>query len=320
MSATMAGEEHIVPCIGPLSTSLEGIKLFLSTIIAAKPWLRDPSLMPFEWRDTSQLWGPSSSGKKLKVAVLWDDGVVHPHPPITHALKAVVEKLKDSGNVEVVDWKPYKHDLSWEIIAGLYFADNAAQERAAIEASGEPYRPLTDFIITNNKHRKDHTITSIWEATVARDNYRTEYAAHWLSTASDANSPDTAVDVILCPAGSQTAPKLDTARYWGYTAQWNLLDFPAVVFPVDKVGFKPTLDLDAEGEPITRDFGEYERFQHKPRNAKDKENWDLWQKYGPMGYMDSPVSLQIVGRRYEDERVLRALEVVKQEVGKLPFL
>lgn len=113
-SATMAGQEQIVACIGPLSTSLEGVKLFLKTVIAAKPWLKEPSLLPFEWKDTSKLWVKGE--KKLKIAVLWDDGIVKPHPPITRALKEVVSRLRASENVEVVGWTPYKHDLSWEII------------------------------------------------------------------------------------------------------------------------------------------------------------------------------------------------------------
>lgn len=37
LSYTMAGEEQIVAVLGPLSTSLEGVKLFMKTIIDAKP-------------------------------------------------------------------------------------------------------------------------------------------------------------------------------------------------------------------------------------------------------------------------------------------
>jgi amidase len=110
-SATMGGAEQIVPTIGPLSTSLEGIKLFIKTLVDAKPWYKEPSLLPFPWKVEDAF-----QGKKLKIAVLWDDGVVKPHPPVTRALKEVVEKLKLTGEVEVVDWKPYRHDIAWEII------------------------------------------------------------------------------------------------------------------------------------------------------------------------------------------------------------
>lgn len=110
-AATMAGAEQIVPTIGPLSTSLEGCKLFIKTIIDAQPWWKEPSLLPFPWREEDFF-----KEKKLRIAVLWDDGVVRPHPPVTRALKQIVENLKAKGKVEIVDWTPYKHDVAWEII------------------------------------------------------------------------------------------------------------------------------------------------------------------------------------------------------------
>lgn len=113
------------------------------------------------------------------------------------------------------------------------------------------------------------------------------------------------VDVILCPATPSAAPKIDTARYWGYTAQWNVLDYPAVVFPVSKIGSADKMDTDQHA--------------HTPRNPKDDYNWRLWEEYGAEGYMHAPLSLQLVGRRYEDEKVLRALEFIKEETG-LPFV
>ena len=111
LTATQLGEEQIIPTIGPLSTSLEGCKLFLKTIIDAKPWYKEPTLLPFPWREEDFF-----KGRKVKVAVMWDDGVVKPHPPVTRALKQVVEKLEGKDNIEIVEWKPYKHDLAWEII------------------------------------------------------------------------------------------------------------------------------------------------------------------------------------------------------------
>jgi amidase len=114
-AAAMLAQEHVIPVIGPLSTSLEGIKMFMETIIGAKPWLRQPSLLPFPWKDEEELVVREGMGS-LKVAVLWDDGVVKPHPPVLRALRTVVEGLKGVEGVEVVDWKPLKHDHAWEII------------------------------------------------------------------------------------------------------------------------------------------------------------------------------------------------------------
>ena len=112
-SATMGGQEQIIAVLGPLSTSLDGVKLFMRTVIGAKPWLSEPSLVPIPWRE-QQSYLATQSGKKLKIGVMWDDGVVKPHPPVIRALKEVVDKLKKVDGMEVVDWTPYKHDEACE--------------------------------------------------------------------------------------------------------------------------------------------------------------------------------------------------------------
>lgn len=67
------------------------------------------------------------------------------------------------------------------------------------------------------------------------------------------------VDVILCPAGPGPAPRLDCSKYWCYTSQWNLLDYPALVFPATKV--------DAAVDMWPKDYS--------PLNEQDKFNHDL---------------------------------------------
>lgn len=109
-SATMGGQEQVVAVLGPLSTSLDGVKMFMKTVIGANPWLKEPSLIPIPWRDHESWLGASSGGKKIKIAVMWDDRVVRPHPPITRALLEVVEKLREIEAVELVEWEPYAHD------------------------------------------------------------------------------------------------------------------------------------------------------------------------------------------------------------------
>lgn len=300
--AAMMGAEHIIPVIGPLSTSLEGIKIFMKAVLAAKPWLVESSLLPFPWNDKSSHLD-RGSGRKLKVGVLWSDGIVNPHPPVTRALKEVVQKLKHVEGVEIVDWKPYAHGLAWAIIAGLFFCDGAKEETEAIDASGEPWLPLSKWIIKENPYVLRHDMESLWKLTLKREEYRRKYAKVWNDTASgvgENGEPVGAVDVILCPAGPGAAPPLDQARYWGYTSQWNLLDYPALVFPVTKVD--PSVDM------IQDDY--------MPLNDLDEFNYKLCrypcrlERFGPLTMLDelekyknAPVSLQLVGRRYDDEKV-----------------
>ncbi|KAI9772592.1 MAG: hypothetical protein M1839_002444 [Geoglossum umbratile] len=298
-SSTMPGADPIATVIGPLSTSLTGIKLFMQTVLASKPWLSEPALPPFPWN-------PFQIGPKrpLKIAILWHDNVVMPHPPITRALHALASKLKTIPNITVVDWEPHLHDEAWAIISSLYFTDGGAEDAAAIAASGEPWRPLTKWIIKENPCVKRLGMQEFFYWQEEREAYRKEYAKVWNGTATARDDQtgelEGVVDVILCPAGPGVAPSHNTAKYWGYTSQWNLLDYPALVFPVCKV--------DAEVDRAERGY--------KPMNDVDRDHWKL---YDPKKFDGLPVSLQLVGRRFEDEKVVAVLEYLK-EVIRLPFV
>jgi Asp-tRNA(Asn)/Glu-tRNA(Gln) amidotransferase A subunit family amidase len=143
--ATMMGEEQVIPVIGPISRSLEGVKIFMKTLLDQKPWITDPSLVPIPWRTTSLLRTDSFGKRKLRIGVLSDDGVVKPHPPILRGINTLVDKLRGNPDIDIVDFPPHKHDEAWRIIASLYFGDGASEEKEALEQSREPWRPLSEF-------------------------------------------------------------------------------------------------------------------------------------------------------------------------------
>ena len=87
----------------------------METVLAAKPWFTEPSLVPIPWQKSANL-ADQLHGKRLKIAVMWDDGVVIPHPSVTRALTMMVDRLKAIENVDIVDWKPHQHAHAWEII------------------------------------------------------------------------------------------------------------------------------------------------------------------------------------------------------------
>lgn len=109
----MLGEEQVVPVVGPLSASLDGIKLFMKTLIDQKPWLYEPSLVPMPWRESSIVRmlrkGPQGQSK-LRIGVFADDGIVRPHPPVLRGIKTLVDKLKNHPDIEIVEFPAYKHD------------------------------------------------------------------------------------------------------------------------------------------------------------------------------------------------------------------
>ena len=238
----------------------------MKTIIDTKPWLEEPELIPLPWNSSIRI----SPQDNLKIGVLWHDNVVTPHPPITNALHSVVSKLRCVPNVSVVDWKPHLHDEAWAIISSLYVPDGGAEDLDAIAASGEPILPLTKWIIQENPCVKKLSTQELWYWLEEREAYRKEYAKVWNDTATGKKKGDEIgdepsegmVDVILSPVGPGVAPLHNTARYWGYTSQWNLLDYPALAFPVSKVDSKK--DRPPEGKK-----------RYKPMNEIDREHWEL---------------------------------------------
>ena len=231
----------------------------MNTLLSAQPWLQEPALIPTPWNHFYRI----SPHHLLKIAIMWDDKIVQPHPPIMRALNTIVSKLNTVSNITIVDWKPHLHDEAWAIISSLYFTDGGAEDAAIMAESGEPWRPLTKWIIKDNPCVKRLKMHELWYWLEEREAYRSEHARVWNDTATTTNEEtgelSGMVDAIICPVAGGVATRHNTAKYWSYTSQWNLLDYPALSFPVCKVDKQ----LDRQ-ERRTEFWGDL-----------DKENWEL---------------------------------------------
>ncbi|PYH97438.1 amidase [Aspergillus ellipticus CBS 707.79] len=273
------GHESIRGVIGPLaSQSVEDLDLFQRAVIDQAPWDTETSLAPVPWKRVTPK-------KDMTVAIMWDDGCVRPHPPVTRALKDAKSKLQAAG-INVVDWEPYKHKHGWDIISAMYFPDGAASQHTLINETGEPILPLTAWAFAYS-NPTPLTVAQAWSLNVQRDTYRDEYHALMKSRG---------VDFILCPTYPGVASVLGESEYWNYTAVWNILDQPAAVFPS---GLKVDLELDrlsAEDEAYV------------PRGEVDEREW---KKYtGPERYQGAPIAVQLVGKHFADEETLAAAGLV----------
>lgn len=88
--------------IGPMSRNIDSVIAVTKALIDDTPWDQDPKCCPVPWR--SELFEDARS-RPLVVAVMEDDGVVRPHPPIARVLNEVVAKLERAGH-EIVSWRP----------------------------------------------------------------------------------------------------------------------------------------------------------------------------------------------------------------------
>ncbi|KAH7928659.1 amidase [Leucogyrophana mollusca] len=102
-------------------------------------------------------------------------------------------------------------------------------------------------------------------------------------------------DVVLCPPYPGTACQHDTAKYWGYTTIWNLLDYPGTVFPTGLTA-DPSVDI------VPSSFNGL--------SDADSDHHQLYAK-DPAVYAGAPISLQLVTKRFGDGFLLAAQKIVE---------
>ena len=160
--------------------------------MGTEPWLEDASLRSLAWRgDKSD--SPRSSSKRLKIGVMWDDGIVKPQPPVMRALQEVVAKVKGIEEVEVFEWKAYKHAVAWDIIVSmdsihgestnelipvqerLFLLEGDKQIWDLINSIGEPWRQMLSLAVKQDPNLKHRNLTRIKALAERRDQYRLEY-------------------------------------------------------------------------------------------------------------------------------------------------
>jgi Asp-tRNA(Asn)/Glu-tRNA(Gln) amidotransferase A subunit family amidase len=236
---------------------MRDLDLFMKAVTDGKPWEEETSLVPLPWKELI----PTND---FTVGVLWDDMMVHPHPPIQRAMKVAVAKMKAAG-IKTKDWQPYKHEHGMRIINDLFYPDGAAVQLNALEASGEPWLPLTKEAFIRARKM---TVPETWTVNLEREAYRSEHRLLM---------KEHGIDFILCPTYVGVAAEPNEARYFGYTAIWNVLDMPGVVFPTG-------LKVDPELDIVERGY--------QPRSPEDEAEYKA---YSPEKFVDGPIGLQLVG-------------------------
>jgi amidase len=224
-------------------------------ILDQEPWQEETSLVPVPWRTVA-------STTNFVVGVMWNDGVAQLHPPLQRAFEHGVQKMKSAG-IKVVDWEPYEHLRGGNVTQALLFPDGGDCIREALEASGEPIHPLSEFAL---HYAKKMNVRDNWDLNVERDEFRDKHQALM---------KERGVDFILCPTYVGAAAEHGTAHYWLYTSIWNLLDQPGVVFPSG-------LKVEAT-DAVTQNF----RALNETDAAEQK-------KYTPNKFLGAPLAFQLV--------------------------
>ncbi|KAI5240012.1 fatty-acid amide hydrolase [Aureobasidium subglaciale] len=268
---------NIQPCAGPMCRSLRDMDLFMRVILAQKPHLEDPLLVPIPWT------GPNTEVRKLKIGIMATDGMITPTPPILRAIAWAQKRLGSCADVEIKSFAPYQAREALSLVRRIFMPDGGVGFKKILAASGEPEHLLTSAVIdvaSDSSHVSDVALLRS-----ERDEYRRTMAKHW-------NKQD--VDIVLMPVFVGPAPAHDTAIYKSYTSVWNLVDYPAVSIPTP-------LYAEAKGLEVYADS-----------HVLGKEDAFVRRAWEETSFEGAPLSLQLVARKHHDSLLFGALQLLKE--------
>ncbi|KAI0205858.1 amidase signature domain-containing protein [Astrocystis sublimbata] len=286
------GQNTYRSTVGILSTSMQGLELLLRADLSTKPWIRDPAVVPMPFRDeVARDWesrakpdGTPNGATPLKSGVLWTDRTVQPHPPITRGLNIIVDAIRGAGH-KVVDWNPPFQAIGRGIHLAFLGADGAHDIHTQLNLSGEPLIPdLQDAF----KLRDPMNLLEYQDLTLQGLQYEAEYSDYWNSTAGEDGQ---VVDAVIMPVAPHAAVIPGMYYHTAYTEAINLLNYSVVVIPVTKAN-KEVDVIDSS---------------YQPSNELDRKNWEA---YDPEIYHGGPVGLQLVARKFEEEKILAIAKIV----------
>ncbi len=336
--STMPGNEGVGSSLGPMAKSFRDIELFMRSVLNenTRPWEREHTTLPMPWRKVDSLLNTSSPRPKpIVIGVMLEDGVVRPTTPIRRTLSHWVDKLNHASaksndslqRIELRVWDPRDlHRRAWDIIRSLYFMDSGKMFHLLAKATGEPLLPLTQFILSgpsvrsaasgleadstgkDAERRSDEmSVTELWAMVRTREGFRKEFLQQWNQLG---------LDCLLCPVMGNVAPRPGKIKYWGYTSVFNLVDYPGVVFPS---GFEADSKLDQDFENSSpaantkKDFGYADKKKGEWQSDFDQENTEEYEKHRAV-FDGAPVGLQLIGRRYQDEELVKYAELLQHIV------
>lgn len=202
--------------IGPLARRVEDLWLALP-LLCGNDW-RDPTVVPAPLGNPSEV-----SVRGLRVAFHTDNGIVAPTEEIARATRDAAQVLRDAG-AEVVEARPPVPSNAYEMLLGLYGADNGAGLRMLLTFCGtdEPHALMKRLLeVLSEVKLSTAELTGL---VFQLDMWRSQM----LSFMRD-------YDLVLCPPCAREAMPHgttfddDNQLVFVYTMLYNLTGWPGVV-------------------------------------------------------------------------------------------
>ncbi|EGU73612.1 hypothetical protein FOXB_15878 [Fusarium oxysporum f. sp. conglutinans Fo5176] len=271
---TNPGQDTYRPAIGFMATSIDALEVMFKAVLGREPWLKDPAVIPITFRqdvaESYQRRADDKGNAKFGERPL-KMGVLW-RDGMVGLHPPVLRGLK----VVVEALKKAGHK------GGFLSADGAHDIHQHLNRSGEPLIPdLRDGL----KLKTPTELLKYQDLTIQGLEFERQYSDYWNSTA---DSDDQIVDAVLMPVAPHAAVIPGEFYHGAYTDAMNLTNYTAVVIPTIRADKK--IDVFDEG--------------YEPLGDMDRKNWQAYL------YDGAPVGIQIVGRRFEEEKCLAIARIV----------
>ncbi|KAH8601218.1 amidase signature domain-containing protein [Bisporella sp. PMI_857] len=297
MANSMEGQNSILSVVGPLATSVGALRLVTKSVLSQQPWLYDPLVNELPWRDEQEqaILNIAKSGKggQLAFGIMRSDGNIYPQPPVRRAMEIVVKTIEKLGH-KAIEWKPPSHQRCLELAFKTWLFDGGKDIHEAFALSGEPMASQVSSVYGERK--PEYTASQICAVNVAKREYQREYLEYWNSTV-ELTGTGRPVEAIISPLAPFAAARPDMYDYYGLSVWVNFLDYSTSILPVTLVD--KNVDVVDEG--------------YTPMNSQDEK---IHLGYDPELYDGAHVAVQIVGRRFQEEKVLVLTEILGDALGK----
>ncbi|EMG50183.1 TR02 putative amidase [Candida maltosa Xu316] len=277
----LPGLESVNSVNGPLTNSIDDLEFYCKAVVDNEPWLHDAKCVEIPWRDVEL-------PRKLNIAVLIDDGFVKPSPPIRRGMDLVVKALENDGH-DVIEWNPTDHVRLAQIIGQFFVSDGGHHVLKETTETGEPLFPYME----NYGSSKDMKVSELWKLQSERTQLIKHYLDRWNNT-SKLTKNGKPIDAIIMPATPFAGSPIGKfPTYVGYTSPFNVLDYSVGVFPVTRA----------------------DRNIDKPDTVSENYNeidTQVWKDYNADESHGGAVALQLVGRRFQEEKVIAMMKKVAE--------
>lgn len=277
------GLESIQSVNGPIANTLEDVVTYTKTIFNANAVDYDPDILGLKWRDVS-------IDEKLNIAVILDDEIVRPTPPIRRGLKMTIEKLNAGGH-NIIEWDAIELNKELLAVGGHFYWADGFRVLDLFKASGEELFPVFEGL-----ELPDLPVSKLWDLHQERTALAKKFLDHWLETSSRTKNGKP-IDAIIMPVAPFAAcPNYKYRNHLGYSSLINILDYCSCTFPVTRAD----KNIDIEDEKSSN-YGPIDDI--------------VWKDYNAEQLHGGPVALQIVCRRLQEEKLLAMTKVVSEVIG-----